>query len=336
MPFWSRKHSIEDKLDFEFDKIKKLVSINVKQPPFQRTIVPERVEELKQIFKTDFNPIVPLYICILNDTYYIIDGQHRYEVYKTMTDHSNDKVPCCYIRVETMKEVEDCFFTINDRLPLNDMWLQPCEIKQIIIDTYMYFENNYPEMFRFKKKRSVPRPYIDKEIFKQKISEIFTEEHNLHINTSKDLINLLLILEEQYSRIDPDQFPAIEGTDNNKLITKLRNREQHLHFGLVKHDWKSHLIYGIKENMNGSQKTLPRSQILKCWENAYGNCSRAKCYVCDIHQITLFNCHLGHIQAKARGGETTIENIIPICASCNHEMRTMNLEDYKQKYYGKK
>ena len=44
--------------------------------------------------------------------------------------------------------------------------------------------------------------------------------------------------------------------------------------------------------------------------------------------ITEEDNHCGHIVARAKGGKTVVENLRPVCASCNLRMKTRNLNDY--------
>ena len=44
--------------------------------------------------------------------------------------------------------------------------------------------------------------------------------------------------------------------------------------------------------------------------------------------ITEEENHCGHIVARAKGGKTAVENLRPVCASCNLRMKTRNLNDY--------
>ena len=58
-----------------------------------------------------------------------------------------------------------------------------------------------------------------------------------------------------------------------------------------------------------------------------------KCYACE-RPITYDNFHVGHNKAKAKGGSDNVENLRPICSSCNNGMGTMSIENYKAKYFG--
>ena len=45
------------------------------------------------------------------------------------------------------------------------------------------------------------------------------------------------------------------------------------------------------------------------------------------------NFECGHIVSVKEGGETNIENLLPICSSCNKSMGTENLMVFKKKYF---
>lgn len=47
-----------------------------------------------------------------------------------------------------------------------------------------------------------------------------------------------------------------------------------------------------------------------------------------------FNC--GHIQAEYKGGDQSIDNLKPICQSCNSSMGTQNMDDFKNQYLNNK
>lgn len=65
-----------------------------------------------------------------------------------------------------------------------------------------------------------------------------------------------------------------------------------------------------------------------------GKKSSGPCYVCqsDIH-ILNFEC--GHIVSYADGGSLTVDNLLPICGSCNKSMGKRNLYEYKREFFPK-
>lgn len=53
--------------------------------------------------------------------------------------------------------------------------------------------------------------------------------------------------------------------------------------------------------------------------------------VCPIrgnHTITVFNFEKGHIQSRAKNGIKVVDNLYPICRSCNNDMKDTNMADY--------
>ncbi len=46
----------------------------------------------------------------------------------------------------------------------------------------------------------------------------------------------------------------------------------------------------------------------------------------------MLNFVCGHIIAEANGGELKLDNLKPICVSCNSSMGVQNMNEYIQKY----
>ena len=46
----------------------------------------------------------------------------------------------------------------------------------------------------------------------------------------------------------------------------------------------------------------------------------------------MLNFSCGHVIAEANGGELKLNNLKPICMSCNSSMGTQNMDSYIQKY----
>jgi esterase/lipase len=78
------------------------------------------------------------------------------------------------------------------------------------------------------------------------------------------------------------------------------------------------------------KKTIPK--ILKdlTWQKWIGDdIAKAKCLCCGINEIKMNSFHCGHVISEAMGGPTTVDNLIPVCATCNLSMRTQNMEKFK-------
>ncbi len=85
------------------------------------------------------------------------------------------------------------------------------------------------------------------------------------------------------------------------------------------------------------QPTKPRKTKIKAalreqvWLRYTGPKYESKCatYWCE-NKINVFNFQCGHLEAEAKGGPTTVENLIPLCSRCNQSMGTMHMNDWNQ------
>jgi hypothetical protein len=59
----------------------------------------------------------------------------------------------------------------------------------------------------------------------------------------------------------------------------------------------------------------------------------AKCWCCNVTDISPFEFECGHVQARSKGGLDTVENLRPICGLCNRSMGNKNLIEF-QKIHG--
>ena len=81
------------------------------------------------------------------------------------------------------------------------------------------------------------------------------------------------------------------------------------------------------------KKTIPK--ILKdlTWSKWVGDhIAKTKCLCCGVNDIKMNSFHCGHVIAEADGGPTTVENLRPICATCNLSMRTQNMVKFKEQH----
>jgi 5-methylcytosine-specific restriction endonuclease McrA len=76
-------------------------------------------------------------------------------------------------------------------------------------------------------------------------------------------------------------------------------------------------------------KTISLSLKKTVWNHWMGmGVGEAKCPVCKITLIHQMAFHCGHIVAKSRGGLNTVENLKPICQSCNSSMGNQNMDEF--------
>jgi len=76
-------------------------------------------------------------------------------------------------------------------------------------------------------------------------------------------------------------------------------------------------------------KKTPVPKVLKCmvWEEYIGREFEGHCYCCSSN-IDVFHFHAGHVEPASKGGNMSLENLRPVCASCNLSMSNKNMIDF--------
>ena len=83
--------------------------------------------------------------------------------------------------------------------------------------------------------------------------------------------------------------------------------------------------------MSYKKQSIPKALKIAVWNKYFGeDVGKAKCLCCDITDITQMKFHTGHVVAEAKGGELNIDNLRPICESCNKSMGTRNMDDFQK------
>ena len=95
-------------------------------------------------------------------------------------------------------------------------------------------------------------------------------------------------------------------------------------------------FFGIeKKKPRRKRKKIPKHIRILVWKKYFGaETAVGKCYVCG-QPIHISDFEVGHNKAVARGGSDNINNLRPICRSCNLAMGTMSIEAFKKKYFSK-
>lgn len=82
-----------------------------------------------------------------------------------------------------------------------------------------------------------------------------------------------------------------------------------------------------------TKKSIPIAVKRLVWNKYIGeDIGKSKCYCCKLSSITQLSFHCGHVVAEKNGGDINVDNLRPICQSCNSSMGTINMNDYISKY----
>lgn len=81
------------------------------------------------------------------------------------------------------------------------------------------------------------------------------------------------------------------------------------------------------------KKSIPLSLKRKVWNDHIGeSIGKARCVCCKLTDITQMSFSCGHVIAEINGGALKLDNLRPICISCNSSMGTKNMDEFISEY----
>lgn len=88
-----------------------------------------------------------------------------------------------------------------------------------------------------------------------------------------------------------------------------------------------------KKEMKKKKQSIPKNVRIIVWNHYISeDIIKHKCLCCKKVTISNTNFEVGHVISEKSGGTHEINNLRPICFSCNHSMGTENMIDFVVKY----
>ena len=135
-----------------------------------------------------------------------------------------------------------------------------------------------------------------------------------------------MTMEQEMSTLDEQMKEEIKAVKEKYTVLKANVKKKYKEIEKQK---KKH----EKEETKKLRKSIPKSLKILVWDKNIGKEKGiGECDVCKS-EIDSKNFECGHIISVKDGGETNIENLLPICSSCNKSMGTQHLNDFKAKYF---
>jgi len=160
------------------------------------------------------------------------------------------------------------------------------------------------------------------------------------VGTKERLINLI---SEKCSLLSQDTLSVVSSKDSLYLLLCLDD------IGLAKVCLKMKLemegstrmqlcfeILGSIETLSKGPKgkaQITRQLKTEMWMCSVGDKLECACFCCGKAKISAISFSAGHITAEAKGGQTNLTNLIPICTACNLSMGVENLKDYSNRVF---
>ena len=130
-----------------------------------------------------------------------------------------------------------------------------------------------------------------------------------------------------------------ESKDKDPVKEALKERAERLRQSSSDISFSSLPLLSLCKDNKGKAKgkkkkaCIPLAVKRVVWNTYIGEeVGKTKCLCCNVTDITQMSFHCGHVVSEHKGGPTTIDNLRPICSTCNLSMGTDNMQDFIRKY----
>lgn len=336
----------------------KLLTWTISTPPWQRFVDPKRVQSMYDRLKHyyQWNPPIQQAITLAqvkrSPQYYIIDGQHRFQVFtKAFKQEKIDQV--LLVNIIQIKNdsalIELCRF-LNDshpfQLPENMEYME--KAKQLVRNLEPILK---PYLSAARKPR---RPNLSLHQFTEDVVRALSRTPDC--DTQK-LLDAMLVFNEKCIKAPAHffQYAKDRQVASVKRYLRLVNQKAVKHakkqkwtqskpcfFGMFPNgDWVDRLYSHVDQivvpptqpevtRTRPKRKQFTKAERIHIWNHYVSKDARqGPCFVCeDTIRLESFEC--GHLEAVARGGTNALDNIRPICRICNNSCGSKNLLLFKK------
>lgn len=283
---------------------------------------------------------------------YLLDGQHRakaFTIIREWIDTSDVVIPVVTYLVASKKELTDYYNRINKHMPIH-----PFETETAWED----FGKTYLEDFKrafgayCKSTDRCHTPHISLNRLKEGLS-------------GRAVSNKLAALMKDTRDLWEKTLEVNEYIKTNRgchlLDTAIRKRIQECEVKAEKHgcnvcylgvwrnlEWLDLALEALREGISvkdckaatliqvAGRPFIPFALREQVWKKHNKNLSdHGECFTCG-REIAYTDMECGHIKAHVLGGDTSFENLMPVCRPCNRDMGIMDLFEYKGIVFGGK
>tara|TARA_B100001094_G_scaffold331967_1_gene402155 strand:- start:3787 stop:4854 length:1068 start_codon:yes stop_codon:yes gene_type:complete len=330
---------IETKINYETLKQNPTLYKNIIKPNYQGSLDDDKVSELIKDYLD--NPLYMKYknkiiIGVLNQSWYIIDGQHRIEMaIKLYSQHQiDDYLIFCWYKFNDEKTMRELFRRINIDSTKNQFYINQNEFMQIKINEFINKIEEHHKSYFSKTKSNKSNKLTIEEFRDILIKHEYFKKYNF--DNTQDYINFLI--DKNYEFYNDNRYEInLKYNHDSFYRDEIKNIEDKIIFNLKRNNFFEWLWSDGNEPPYHKHKKANKDKISpymkkKVWENEFGNNSTGICPISFCNNLLKKDIkngwEAGHIISEYNNGDTHPTNLRPICQSCNKSMGSKNWDDY--------
>ncbi len=306
-------------------------------PEIQRSVNNNTVDEIYKK-EAEFYSIHGSYllggvvaVCIIrgDNSEYLIDGQHRMSAYARLSREFPEREMIIHIdqyTCDNKEALEQIYKMVNTSQP-NDISRMSVGVYKLKHEISEFLRKQFPAYLKTSARPQPPN--INLELLQSKLDQV-----PLGIFASMEFCKQIILLNKFYSEVPYETFA--KWRVERKHVDAVKQKANQMFLGIYKEfEWVDRIVQAKTNNTPYSEmvhySSTYREKITKLLRRAVWDSKSTEktCYCCgDTIYSDTFHC--GHVIPVSKGGETKKENLRAICAGCNGDMGTMNLEEYKE------
>jgi len=147
------------------------------------------------------------------------------------------------------------------------------------------------------------------------------------------------------SKLNADYFISLSSSEKISYLQHLENGLYVMNLSTYKQKLYNKLLSLVEDDpmdididvvitVRIRKDTIPKALRILVWDIFIGKEKGiAKCTCCNHTEIRQLDFECGHVVAESLGGSTTVDNLRPICGSCNRSMGVQNFYDFQKMYF---
>ena len=247
-----------------------------------------------------------LHLAKINNEYLILDGQHRFRAFEKFFNQTKKDFMIPYILKEcnTQNEVRQYFRDLNNNFCPNELIIEDSEL-EIAEVLKIFLLQKYKKQISNSQHPKFPNFNMDKLI--KTVFDIFGK------TSSSDLTEKIIQLNQQIGEnLHKENYPLYQ-------------------YCIEKNSFFLPYLYSKSESET-KRKSFPQARRIHIWDKFFLNQREGNCYVCN-KKIKMEDYHVGHSVSLKNGGSNDDSNLFVLCCTCNLSMGSMNMEEFKQKFF---
>ena len=326
-----------DKL-FRNQRMKELI-----KPDIQCSLDDDKVEEMRIEYREKpelFRSKNKFIMVDLNNRWYLVDGQHRYEMLKREFEANKElkqEVFALWYKFTEEEDVNELFRSINKDSIKNKNYIDVKNFVMVKINEFLNLLRDYYKESFNKTKSSKSARKTPEELRDDLITHGFFENPELTQLSSIELYEYFMSKNEEFFQACNYESMLIYNASN--FYEKERAPiQENIVFTTKNNNFVKWLCQEEGANLScihyyrKDKKKIPAAVRTSVWRTYYGDAETGTCPISycnkEISRINQPGMHCGHIVSEKNGGATATHNLRPLCSRCNCEMGECNWEDF--------